>query len=421
MIAPGSKGWVNKYFEMLEKRHFNLDLTVPKGFSEKEMIHFSLLRTGIIFGVPAEMLFAKNLDESKWTKSEKLKLLLLESLLLVFHNENKRIDIVPEDFKASLLNFYEGHTSPVISKVFRLFMSESPDERLESILSGRLNVKYKVTDSKYWVNYLSNAFIYLDVILYREFLRKKEETLSQYSELADNALVALSMAAYSDNKITDTEKAMFKMFLDSSNLNQKQKNHAKERFVKGAKLDDFTEVVHQNWLFRRFLLDISALTIFVNQKLVPEEYEVFQRLYEFLDIPKKEVNYALAMIENFVLQHSDREELLSSASSYEKLYGNLTNRWVKILGRNKEKLAKELKESKDLVFLISKSTKEELTKEEKEMVKTQFLDLAKSVPALAIFMLPGGAIILPIILKILPDLIPSAFRDNELEEKKEKN
>jgi hypothetical protein len=300
-------------------------------------------------------------------------------------------------------------------------MSESPDERLESILSGRLNVKYKVTDSKYWVNYLSNAFIYLDVILYREFLRKKEETLSQYSELADNALVALSMAAYSDNKITDTEKAMFKMFLDSSNLNQKQKNHAKERFVKGAKLDDFTEVVHQNWLFRRFLLDISALTIFVNQKLVPEEYEVFQRLYEFLDIPKKEVNYALAMIENFVLQHSDREELLSSASSYEKLYGNLTNRWVKILGRNKEKLAKELKESKDLVFLISKSTKEELTKEEKEMVKTQFLDLAKSVPALAIFMLPGGAIILPIILKILPDLIPSAFRDNELEEKKEKN
>ncbi|MGJ8660630.1 MAG: LETM1-related biofilm-associated protein [Bacteroidota bacterium] len=418
MIAPGSKGWVNKYFELLSKEHFNLDLTIPLGFTEKEMIHFSLLRTGIIFGVPAEMLFAKGLNESTWTKSEKLKLLLLESLLLMYHNENKDKEIDSKAFKQSLLDFYSGHSSPIISKVFRLFMSESPDEKLENILSSRLNVKYKMTDSKYWVNYLSNAFIYLDVILYREFLRKKEETLSLYSELAENALTAITMAAFSDNKITEKEKTLFKVFLDSSSLDHKHKALAKVRFKNGVQVTDFTDVVHQNWLFRRFLMDISALTIFVNQELIPEEYEVFENLYKFLDVPKKEVNYSLALIENFVLQYGDKEELLSSASSYEKLYGNLTKRWIKILGRNKEKLAKELKESKDLVYLITKSTKEELTKEEKELVKSQFLDLVRSVPALAIFMLPGGAIILPIILKILPDLIPTAFRDNELEEKK---
>lgn len=418
MIAPGSKGWINKYFELLHQEHFNLDLTIPQGFTEKEMVHFSLLRTGIIFGVPAEMLFAKDLDESKWTKSEKLKLLLLESLLLIYHNEQKGKQLDPNEFKVSLLNFYASHSSPIISKVFRLFLSESPDERLENILSRRLNVKYKMTDSKYWVNYLSNAFIYLDVLLYREFLRKKEETLFLYSELAENALVAISMAAFSDYVINDKEKALFKVFLDSSNLNDVQKSLAKKRFKDGVQLTDFTEVVHQNWLFRRFLIDISALTIFVNQELIPEEYQVFENLCEFLDIPKKEVNYSLALIENFVLQNGDKEELLSSASSYEKLYGNLSKRWIKILGRNKEKLAKELKESKDLVFLITKSTNQELSKEEKELVKVQFLDLVRSVPALAIFMLPGGAIILPIILKILPDLIPTAFRDNELEEKK---
>ena len=32
------------------------------------------------------------------------------------------------------------------------------------------------------------------------------------------------------------------------------------------------------------------------------------------------------------------------------------------------------------------------------------------------FLLPGGALLLPIVLKIIPDLIPSAFRDNELDE-----
>jgi len=43
------------------------------------------------------------------------------------------------------------------------------------------------------------------------------------------------------------------------------------------------------------------------------------------------------------------------------------------------------------------------------------MDLVKSMPALAIFLLPGGALLLPLVLKIIPDLIPSAFRDNEIE------
>jgi hypothetical protein len=68
-----------------------------------------------------------------------------------------------------------------------------------------------------------------------------------------------------------------------------------------------------------------------------------------------------------------------------------------------------------LVALIRKSTTTELTKEEKEVVKSQFLDVVKSMPSLAIFMLPGGAVLLPLILKIIPDLMPSAFRDNEIE------
>jgi hypothetical protein len=101
----------------------------------------------------------------------------------------------------------------------------------------------------------------------------------------------------------------------------------------------------------------------------------------------------------------------------EKVYGSLSKRWVKILGRNKDKLVAELNQSKELVALIRKSTKTELTKEEKEAVKTQFLDIVKSMPSLAIFMLPGGSVLLPIILRVIPDMMPSAFRDNEVDKK----
>jgi hypothetical protein len=48
-------------------------------------------------------------------------------------------------------------------------------------------------------------------------------------------------------------------------------------------------------------------------------------------------------------------------------------------------------------------------------VKSQFKDILKSMPSLAIFMLPGGALLLPIILKLVPDLLPSAFKENDVE------
>jgi Asp-tRNA(Asn)/Glu-tRNA(Gln) amidotransferase C subunit len=92
---------------------------------------------------------------------------------------------------------------------------------------------------------------------------------------------------------------------------------------------------------------------------------------------------------------------------------------VKTFRTIKDKLALELKQSKELVSLIRKSTSTELTKEEKELVKTQFKDIVKSMPSLAIFMLPGGTVLLPILVKIVPDILPSAFRDNEVEDQKD--
>jgi hypothetical protein len=107
--------------------------------------------------------------------------------------------------------------------------------------------------------------------------------------------------------------------------------------------------------------------------------------------------------------------LISSDSKAHYGIANFSSRWLRILGRNKEKLVNELKESKDLIALIQKSTKHELSKEEKEQVKTQFMDILKSMPSMAIFLLPGGALLLPLILKIVPDLLPSSFKENDLE------
>jgi len=68
-----------------------------------------------------------------------------------------------------------------------------------------------------------------------------------------------------------------------------------------------------------------------------------------------------------------------------------------------------------LVSLLSKSTVKDLSTEEKKKVQNQLIDIFKSVPSLAIFMLPGGAVLLPIFIKLIPKLLPSSFDENRIE------
>lgn len=83
-----------------------------------------------------------------------------------------------------------------------------------------------------------------------------------------------------------------------------------------------------------------------------------------------------------------------------------------LLLKNKKRFIQELKESKEAAYLLKKATHTSLNDEEKEKVKAQLLDICKSIPALAIFLLPGGALLLPLLIKLIPDILPSAFRED---------
>ena len=72
-------------------------------------------------------------------------------------------------------------------------------------------------DNKLWVSYLINTFVYLDVILFYDNLKgKKRGKISNYNDLAMNALTAISVSAFSDGAIADAEKSLFKIFLASA-------------------------------------------------------------------------------------------------------------------------------------------------------------------------------------------------------------
>ena len=79
--------------------------------------------------------------------------------------------------------------------------------------------------------------------------------------------------------------------------------------------------------------------------------------------------------------------------------------------QNLEAVVTEIRETGELGQLLAKAAAgRTLTAEEKRKVKEQLIDLAKAVPALAIFAAPGGMLLLPLLAKLLPfNVLPSSW------------
>lgn len=416
MLLPGSKGWINKYFSLVENKEIRLNFELVSAISPQEHLHYLSCKTGIVFGYPICFVFFNKQDFNKWTDAEKLKVLLFETLLLVYIQKHGVSDTLKEDFTNKLIEYYSAYNTKNIQDLLLFWVKEDKYAKIENILSKRVDVSTSIFDSRRWFDTMNNSLIYLDVILFDRYLNCDDKTvLNTYSEYAYNVLIAIILAAKSDGEIDEKEKVIFNAFLNAANLEGEFKEKATQCLKSNVSFDYFTNLIHSNKLFSRYLMDVSLLTIYGNQEVEPTEIDSIQHLLDVTGFEEDEVEESLATVEHFILNSDIDINFLSNKNTYEKAYDKITSRWTKILLRNKDKLAKELSESKELIGLVKKSATQELTAEEKEKVKTQFFDVARSVPALAIFMLPGGALLLPLILKIIPDLIPSSFRDNEVQ------
>jgi hypothetical protein len=61
------------------------------------------------------------------------------------------------------------------------------------------------------------------------------------------------------------------------------------------------------------------------------------------------------------------------------------------------------------MILLAISTRRDLDEKRKE--KKTVIDICKTVPSLTIFYF-GGSLLLPILIKFIPKLLPSAFNEN---------
>ena len=102
---------------------------------------------------------------------------------------------------------------------------------------------------------------------------------------------------------------------------------------------------------------------------------------------------------------------LARADDWDAMSERVLERLTSLVTDNVDAIVTEVRQTGVLGQLLAKAAAgKTLTSEEKKKVRAQLIDLAKAVPALAIFAAPGGMLLLPLLAKILPfNVLPSAW------------
>ena len=171
---------------------------------------------------------------------------------------------------------------------------------------------------------------------------------------------------------------------------------------------------------RAFLLEQLLLSELASGQVSPARAEAVQAFTEEAKIPPEQV---AALQADAAELYADQqhwieaapadapEDLENLAEEWEEVADKMMDRVATAVTDNLEAIVTEIKQTGELGELLAKAASgTALTPEEKAKVKRQFLDLAKAIPALAIFAAPGGVLLLPLLAKLLPfSFLPSAW------------
>jgi hypothetical protein len=416
MLNPSKSGWIKKYLSLAKSGDISIKMGNSYPLNDLNAVQQKLASSGIIFGVFGEFIFLNYQEKFNWTPHEKLKVLYFESMLLLY-TQKQQESLKIDEFPQHLESFFESCGSRELARFWSIYKWFKLPNNIERTIHDRTRIPLSL-DQNLLVSYLQNSLCYIDVTLYYEFLHQPSDV--NFKELRTKkiqwTLLTIVHALQADQYIEESENKLFQYFLTTSDLTTQEHQDFQLMLRSGTSASAIYDARKTNMLFRKYLMELAVFSTLSDTEFSNRERKTLNQISNLLELSTKEINDSYDVVERFLVDHEEIITGLKSKSSYELIFNRLSAKWSKLLLRNKDKLVAELKESGELVNLIKKSMNQPLNNEEKTKVKNQFFDIARSVPSLAIFMLPGGAFILPFVLKILPDLLPSAFRDNEVEE-----
>jgi hypothetical protein len=170
---------------------------------------------------------------------------------------------------------------------------------------------------------------------------------------------------------------------------------------------------------RRFVVEQVVLSSLVEGRRSPREQAWTMALAGQLGFDEDRMHAIELEMAEFYASHREVVDAFTLTAGAEVMGEELVDTMSGQLRKNYRRLLKEIRDTGELSVLLTKAARgQSLSREERSKMRAQLLEVAKTVPALAIFAAPGGLLLLVALAKVLPpDVLPAwvTDRDDELE------
>jgi hypothetical protein len=390
-MNPSANGWIKKLLKEVAKNNSYLNV-------ESETFYNALRDCGFIYGsnfdVVCNVISNKDLTDEELSKTN-----LCLALLYTHKNSGSETPFIE-----SAINFYK-EVNELKTSFFLGFLGEKKsNEQLEKIIHKRIQIDDNFI-TKNFNYFIINALLYVDILAYEAFL-KSESISIEYIKNLESSIETISLGALNSKASKNKyDYSLIKLFESSLRYHNSTPITYPEA-IKNIKTN----------LEKYYILDLACMATWSDKTIDKKEQLFLLQLSTDLQVDTQHIKQSMKTVNTFYHVHRNQIALLSSNNMAQSFYNNSSKMVKKLITRNSKRLYQELKDSKELMVLLTQSTQRDLTRVEQKKVQEQLLDIFKSIPSLAIFLLPGGALLLPLVIKFIPKLLPSAFDENRIEE-----
>jgi len=413
-MNPGEKGWLTEYLEFRKDILKDLNESVKRSAHPEHSLYRVIQPTGLMYGQPVGTIDVP--ESEQWDAKDRMKILLAESLIsssLLFHDKpiNNADELSQVLFKSieRIGNFYNTIFPELATPTKTLFgKKKSPLELAEKILEKRMD-RSGDYNKNFWTQFFHNSLFFLDIFIFGQWIHTNADRIVsdffkyESEELRFSVVKVIACAAHANASVEYEERKLLELFLQSTDLSFDKKKEAKKIFDEGITIEEINLPTNNSWILKKYFIEIAILTIWADKRVEESEMDFLKKLSAHLGFSEDDLENSLIAIEGFVLEHWEHLTSLQNKQDYKEVSERFISRMSKITSSHKNRLLKEVQESKELMTLIAKAKSQELSDKEKAHLQEMLILILKSIPTFVIIALPQRFLTLPMLLKILPE------------------
>lgn len=398
-MNPSSAGWIKKFIKEIDQK------ALCNAYAEVDDLYHGLKSGGFIYGMSLVGLAPQAKTTLNLTIEEHTKINLLHALCYAYFKKNPKGEY--DDCIAAIVAFYQlmGKGQPGL--LHKLSFAKNPSDNLEAIINARLHENNLGRNAEV-SSLITYVLLFIDILVFQEYLKGDQEVQRAFDRMEHLCIQSCTWALESKLQPNKYDHMFIEM------LRNALKKPLKHSEIPAQEL--LEQMAETSLLFKQFLMDVCCLGVWDDRMMDAAELHFLQDFEKALGLEPGTALAGVGDLDQFSRTHAQSVRLFEHANPVKLLYKQSSAMVKTLILRNKNRLIKELAESGELVKLLTLSTVRDLNKKEKQKVKDQLLDICKTVPSLTLFLLPGGSLLLPIMVKLIPKLLPSAFNENAIDE-----